>query len=355
MPTVLLGHDGDVIDCIDIYKQHAFDHPALRNHKIQMKPSVEFNTKTTTTPNNGSSKPITSQIWSKSGNCPVGTIPVRRVSRIDITRASSLSHFGRKTHHRYSFLDNALQHKANFNLTAERLREPGSNNRSEAIIVALGFNFVGAQSDINIWNPPGVQAGDYSSAQISLLGGISNSFESIEAGWMRDAYTKTGCINLLCSGFVQTTTKFALGAAIEPVSSAGGDQYYIADPQSGNWWLTCGNNVMGYWPGTLFNALKHSATAVQWGGEVYSPNVMMTKPHTKTPMGSGNWASSLWSRACFHTNLRIKDFSLQIKYPLYLGEYVDEHNCYSTKLHRDTYRAEPRFYFGGPGHNPLCP
>ncbi|KAL0847549.1 hypothetical protein Bca101_020795 [Brassica carinata] len=277
------SEDGDVIDCIDFYKQHAFDHPALRNHKIQ-----------------------------------------------------------------------------------------------EAIIVALGFNFVGAQSDINIWNPPGVQAGDYSSAQISLLGGISNSFESIEAGWMvnpsvfgdsrtrlfaywtRDAYTKTGCINLLCSGFVQTTTKFALGAAIEPVSSAGGDQYYIAvsmylDPQSGNWWLTCGNNVMGYWPGTLFNALKHSATAVQWGGEVYSPNVMMTKPHTKTPMGSGNWASSLWSRACFHTNLRIKDFSLQIKYPLYLGEYVDEHNCYSTKLHRDTYRAEPRFYFGGPGHNPLCP
>ena len=43
------------------------------------------------------------------------------------------------------------------------------------------------------------------------------------------------------------------------------------------------------------------------------------------------------------------------KYPQYLGEYVDEHNCYSTKLHRDTYKAEPRFYFGGPGQNPLCP
>ncbi|KAG2301320.1 hypothetical protein Bca52824_029971 [Brassica carinata] len=296
---------------LDIYKKlRTLNKPALKT--IKMKRSVEFDAKTTSIPNNGSSKPITSQIWSKSRNCLVGTIPV---GRVDITRASSLSHFGRKTHHRYSFsrqdfLDNALQHKASFNLTAGRLREPGSNNRI-AIIVALGFNFVGAQSDINIWNPPGVQAGDYSSAQISLLGGISYSFEINEAGWM--------------------------------------------DPQSGNWWLTCGNNVMGYWPGTLFNALKHSATAVQWGGEVYSPNVMMTKPHTKTPMGSGNWASSLWSRACFHTNLRIKDFSLQIKYPQYLAEYVDEHNCYSTKLHRDTYRAEPRFYFGGPGHNPLCP
>ncbi|KAJ0232390.1 AslB [Hirschfeldia incana] len=372
------SEDGDVIDCIDIYTQHAFDHPALRNHKIQMNPSVEFDTKKTTIPNNGSSKPITSQIWSKSGTCPVGTIPVRRVNREDIMRASSPSHFGRKTHHRYNFLDNALQHKANFNLTAERIREPGSNNRSEAMIVALGFNYLGAQSDINIWNPPGVRAGDYSSAQISLIGGISNSFENIEAGWMvnpsvfgdsrtrlfaswtKDAYTSTGCINLLCSGFVQTTTKFALGAAIEPVSIARGDQFVIAvsmylDPNSGNWWLTCGNNVMGYWPGTLFNGLKHSATAVQWGGEVYSPNGIMKKPHTKTPMGSGNWASSLWKRACFHTNLRIKDFSMQVKYPQYLGEYVDEHNCYSTQLHRDTYMSEPRFFFGGPGQNPLCP
>ncbi|CAH8362751.1 unnamed protein product [Eruca vesicaria subsp. sativa] len=371
------SEDGDVIDCIDIYKQHAFDHPALRNHKIQMKPSVEFDTKKTITPNNGSSKPITSQIWSKSGNCPVGTIPVRRVSRADIMRASSPSHFGRKTHHRYSFLDNALQHKANFNLTAERLREP-LNNRSEAIIVALGFNFLGAQSDINIWNPQGVQAGDYSSTQIWLLGGVSNTFESIEAGWMvnqrvfgdsrtrlfaswtTDAYTKTGCINLLCSGFVQTSTKFALGATVEPVSILGGAQYFIAasiylDPNSGNWWLTCANNVMGYWPGTLFNALKHSATAVQWGGEVYSPNLMMTKPHTKTPMGSGNWASTRWNRACFHTNLRIKDFSMQVKYPQYLSEYVDEHYCYSTRLFRDTYMSEPHFYFGGPGQNPQCP
>jgi len=32
----LQSEDGDIIDCIDIYKQPAFDHPALRNHKIQV-------------------------------------------------------------------------------------------------------------------------------------------------------------------------------------------------------------------------------------------------------------------------------------------------------------------------------
>ncbi|KAI3934028.1 hypothetical protein MKW92_050753, partial [Papaver armeniacum] len=26
---------GDILDCIDIYKQPAFDHPLLQNHKIQ--------------------------------------------------------------------------------------------------------------------------------------------------------------------------------------------------------------------------------------------------------------------------------------------------------------------------------
>lgn len=95
-----------------------------------MKPSVEFGTTKTTIPNNGSSEPITSQIWSKSGNCPIGTIPVRRVSREDISRASSLSHFGRKTPHRYSFLDNALQHKGNFNITAEKIKRGRLKSRS---------------------------------------------------------------------------------------------------------------------------------------------------------------------------------------------------------------------------------
>ncbi|KAL9811541.1 putative neprosin [Arabidopsis thaliana] len=371
------SEDGDIIDCIDIYKQHAFDHPALRNHKIQMKPSVDFGTKKTTIPNNGSSEQITSQIWSKSGNCPKGTIPVRRVSREDINRASSPSHFGRKTPHRYSFLDKALQHKGSFNITAAKITHARPKLRSEAVLIALGYNFIGAQSDINVWNPPRVQASDYSSAQIWLLGGLSDTFESIEAGWAvnpsvfgdsrtrlftywtKDGYSKTGCVNLLCAGFVQTTTKFALGAAIEPVSTTSQKQHLITvsmflDTNSGNRWLTCANNVIGYWPGTLFAYLKHSATAVQWGGEVHSPNVGK-KPHTRTSMGSGQWASYLWAQACYHSNIRIKDYSLQIKYPKYLSEYADEYECYSTKLHRKTYMSEPYFYFGGPGQNSRCP
>lgn len=43
-----------------------------------------------------------------------------------------------------------------------------------------------------------------------------------------DAYQATGCYNLLCSGFVQTNNKIAIGAAISPTSSYGGGQFDIS-------------------------------------------------------------------------------------------------------------------------------
>ncbi|MBA0764447.1 hypothetical protein Gotri_013801, partial [Gossypium trilobum] len=39
---IIQSEDGDIIDCVEIYKQPAFDHPALRNHVIQMKPSFDL-------------------------------------------------------------------------------------------------------------------------------------------------------------------------------------------------------------------------------------------------------------------------------------------------------------------------
>ncbi|KAJ4870694.1 hypothetical protein Rs2_47704 [Raphanus sativus] len=118
------SEDGDIIDCVDIYKQPAFDHPALRNHKIQMKPSVELGSKETNIPSDSSPKPVTSKIWTKSGQCPVGKIPIRRVSREDISRDSSPSSFGRKPPHIYKTLDKTHQHKTNSNSTTGKHKIP---------------------------------------------------------------------------------------------------------------------------------------------------------------------------------------------------------------------------------------
>ena len=43
-----------------------------------------------------------------------------------------------------------------------------------------------------------------------------------------DAYRSTGCYNLLCSGFVQTNRRIAIGAAISPRSSYRGGQFDIS-------------------------------------------------------------------------------------------------------------------------------
>ncbi|EOA22656.1 hypothetical protein CARUB_v10003358mg [Capsella rubella] len=265
-PTLktIKSEDGDIIDCVDIYKQPAFDHPLLKDHKIQMKPSVEFVSKRTNNiASNSSSKPVTSQIWTKSGRCPV--------------------------------------------------------------------------------NP-------------RLFG---DTRTRLFAYWTTDGYGKTGCFNLLCSGFVQISTHVALGAAINPISKKSGKQYYITisfflDTNTGNWWILVEDIVLGYWPGSLLKDLRHSATAVQWGGEVYSPKVR-NKPHTKTSMGSGEWASNLYGKACYFTNIKIMDYSLQLKYPQMLSEFSDEFRCYSTFLYREKDKLEPNFYFGGPGQNSQCP
>jgi hypothetical protein len=53
-----------------------------------MRPSFAF-------PAESSDSPAPSQTWQKSGSCPEGTVPIRRVGRQELLSAASLEHFGR--------------------------------------------------------------------------------------------------------------------------------------------------------------------------------------------------------------------------------------------------------------------
>ncbi|KAL5995969.1 hypothetical protein ACLOJK_026042 [Asimina triloba] len=68
------SEDGDIIDCVDIYKQPAFDHPALKNHIIQMRPSDD----TEEMESKASSSEALAQPSRMNGSCPEGTIPILR-------------------------------------------------------------------------------------------------------------------------------------------------------------------------------------------------------------------------------------------------------------------------------------
>ncbi|KAK7823710.1 protein neprosin [Quercus suber] len=90
--------DGDIIDCVPINKQPAFDHPLLKNHTIQMRPS-SFPKGFSFDESNGASsnsKLEITQPWHLVGRCPEGTIPIRRITEEELLRARSIANFGRK-------------------------------------------------------------------------------------------------------------------------------------------------------------------------------------------------------------------------------------------------------------------
>ncbi|XVF89127.1 hypothetical protein PTKIN_Ptkin19aG0105500 [Pterospermum kingtungense] len=341
------SEDGDIIDCIDIYKQPAMDHPALKNHIIQMKPSYSPNKEEIPTSEQSNSRTLTTQLWQKSGKCPKGTIPVRRT-----------------------------QNKLKLNMKKAPLTLH-QKNHSKAILLTEGYNYAGVKGDIKVWNPYVESDDEYSTARVSLRSGPWYDFESVEAGWAvnpsvygdrktrlfvywtADGAKKTGCFDLTCPGFVQTSHEIALGAAIYPISVVRGLPYQITmfifmDPETANLWVQYGEKInIGYWPRHLFATLSHGAECAEWGGDVYSSRVGQS-PHTRTAMGNGNFPDWIDQNSGYVKRMRILDISYNLKFPEWVYPYFDEYWCYQTDYVSD-YIEDPEFYFGGPGRNPMCP
>ncbi|GFZ16688.1 similar to AslB [Actinidia rufa] len=365
------SEDGDIIDCIHIYKQPAFDHPALRNHTIQIAPSSPPTMKATTTMKQGkgdSSVTITSQLWQKSGTCSEGTIPIRRIRKEDLFKANVANEYGRKMtrfSQRFKHLDN--------NINSYLQQE----NHSLATLLTDGFSYSGAKGDIKVWNPYVESNDEYSTSQVSLKNGPYKSYEAVESGWAvnpsvygdkqtrlfvywtADSSNKTGCFDLTCPGFVQTSNEVALGAAIYPISTHRGLPYQITlytfkDPISSNWWVQYGGRInIGYWPPDLFGSLRYNAETVEWGGEVYSPRTG-THPHTATAMGNGQFADYTRGDSGWVKRMRIEENSMELKFPEWVDTYADEYDCYDVFYLAD-YVDDPEFYYGGPGRNDKCP
>ncbi|RAL53948.1 hypothetical protein DM860_004419 [Cuscuta australis] len=366
--TYIQSPDGDIIDCVHMSHQPAFDHPFLKNHTIQMMPnyhpeSLYMDSKVFM--NRAKKKKGIAQLWHLNGRCPKGTIPVRRTKEEDILRASSVKNYGKKT--------------------VKTVPKPKSANpntdtttgHEHAIAYVSGGTYYGAKATINVWQPNVEQNHEFSLSQIWILGGdFDSNLNSIEAGWQvspslygdhntrlftywtSDAYQATGCYNLLCSGFIQINSEIAMGASISPLSSNGGSQYDISilvwkDPKDGNWWMQFGkDNVVGYWPGILFSNLHGGASVVEWGGEVV--NEESGGMHTTTQMGSGGFPGEGFRKASYVRNIKVVDESNGLRDPDGLDTFTENSNCYDVKLGRNA-RWGNYFYYGGPGRNSRCP
>ncbi|KAK7372436.1 hypothetical protein VNO80_05814 [Phaseolus coccineus] len=77
---------GEVVDCIDINKQPAFDHPLLKNHKLQKKPSFQkpFEKR--------SVKNLSDRFLFglHKDRCPKGTVPILRTTKKDLIQEKNL-------------------------------------------------------------------------------------------------------------------------------------------------------------------------------------------------------------------------------------------------------------------------
>ncbi|CAL5187068.1 unnamed protein product [Lathyrus oleraceus] len=118
---------GYIVDCVDINKQPAFDHPLLKKHKLQKKPIFERNV-TETKVWNSPIKPKSIFILEKV-KCPEGTVPIRRTTKNDLIKKKS------------SFKDH--------NLT-----ENGSINHFTRLYLSIeGSPYYGVSGTTSIWNP----------------------------------------------------------------------------------------------------------------------------------------------------------------------------------------------------------
>nr|VDC74898.1 unnamed protein product [Brassica rapa] len=279
---------GDILDCIDINKQLAFDHPMLKTHSVQLRPT---NTSKWAINNNNSKNGGFVAFGHDGIRCPLGTVIVKRITHEDVIQAHRLKSMGSK-YSRY-------------------VSSKGNNIDLTGYHFAVGefkYDNYGGKANLSIWEPE-VSPTQISSASMLVATGNYEHFESIRAGWIvyqwlnknhsrlftywtADGFIKTGCFNTLCPGFVQVSTKIPLGYLFNQVSTYGGKQYEIEisifqqDSKTGDWWLVVFNENVGYWPKSLFTevGLVHGASLISYGGEVYSP-VKEKSPH----MGSGHF------------------------------------------------------------------
>ncbi|KAI3958034.1 hypothetical protein MKW98_020676 [Papaver atlanticum] len=275
---------GDTVDCINIHKQPAFDHPLLKDHKIQMVPS--FIQEETTSNNISASSYRVSNIDNGFQNerCPPGTVPIRRTKKQDLANARYL-----------------LQKKINPNRTNSYSSSPMNYHFVSVEELSQGKSYHGAAALISTHTLE-LTYKQFSTAQVWIENGPEEEKNSIQFGWLAypaifedshsrlmgywtvDGGKQTGCFNVLCYGFVQVHDQVFLGAVIEQISIYGKLAYNMVArvyrDRTGNWWLMF-NVIIGYWPAEIFTHLDN-ASVVRYGG------IAGAEPQTDTPpMGNG--------------------------------------------------------------------
>ncbi|XP_042400752.1 uncharacterized protein LOC121990740 [Zingiber officinale] len=267
---------GELYDCVDIYKQPALDHPLLKNHTLQLKPS--------SLPNGLKlAKPKPATFYGFNDTCPSGTIPIERFQKSDYFRSHHPVDARSESGHYFAILETNgvspnLFHGASVRMTTHKLPKVLPNQVSSSSIYLFGGSH-GPHFDLNV-----IEAGWHYSPE-----DYNDNNPRFFTFWTGDGYGNTGCANLRCRGFVRTTTSsIGPGSTVEKFSVYNGEEFLISlqifkDPSTLNWWFLLQGESIGYYPRELLPSMDGGIDKIQMGGYVFAPS-----SDPSPPMGSGH-------------------------------------------------------------------
>ncbi|XP_077245950.1 protein neprosin-like [Tasmannia lanceolata] len=357
---------GQTFSCVDINKQPAFDHPLLKNHKIQMGPG---SLPKVIKDKKASSLGMSLKIGLKNGGCPPGTVPIRRIKKEDLIRAKSSPNFGKGYPSNPQGPDSAKFHLTNKNVfIAQFAFQSTYKNRRKPF---------GSRAVLNVWQPKIIGHQNSASLVILLDGSPPEEIRSIHAGWIvnkgvygnylphlstswtNDGHRETGCYDVFCPGFVQVSRDLPVGIPFSPTSVYNGTQYFIIltvykDSEKGDWWLFYDNDrkQVGYWPRALFNStFSEYADILQWGGIVYNAGI---KPWPE--MGSGHMPSDdqQYMKACYIGGMQMllyRGGAIRIETDTPRRLIQTSPSCYPVKTDGSVPDENYAILLGGPGGN----
>uniref|UniRef100_A0A0E0HNS7 Neprosin PEP catalytic domain-containing protein n=1 Tax=Oryza nivara TaxID=4536 RepID=A0A0E0HNS7_ORYNI len=211
---IIQAEDGDVYDCIDINRQPAFNHPLLKDHKIQLKPNsfpVGIDVE------NPFMYPI-SEAQLPTAECPTGTIPILCNNRQE-------------------------------NISTKSTDAIGTSQQQEVAGIKYFDDIYGTQAAINIYEPMVKHHWDLSGSWIQ----IENGPDVIGAGsWVSPSFSGDSFARFHISWDPKT------------------ENWWLVYGEE--------KTAIGYWPSSQFSYMKEMASKALWGGYVQGPTASEDSP-----------------------------------------------------------------------------
>jgi Neprosin len=311
---------------------------ALGGAKIATPPAL---TETTATPANSKAAtqhtPGQVDAFGNAVSCSDGTIPMQRLTLERMEKFPTLKAF-----------------------MSKKPADLESSTPANAHRYGVGYQWVdnyGGNSWLNLWNP----SGEFSLSQQWYV----NGGQTVEGGWVHysarwnpavlfifytpDNYA-SGCYNLECAGFVQTSSAFTLGGAWSAYSTYGGTQWGFAQQWKywqGNWWLYIQNTAIGYYPGSIYRGGpmgSGNANLAEFGGETYTGGTNWPQ------MGSGNFSGAGFGWAAFQHTIFYIDRAYVSRWSV-LSPIISNPACYDLRITDSSVGGSwgTYIFFGGPG------